>query len=93
MHRWPLLLSLRSQDPLVRATDRIEALVLVFAIVISLVTLPIAGAVGTALYDANRAAYSGQSDASTPVTATITASTPASEAAVSSDGQGRSRTQ
>ncbi|MGV0714729.1 hypothetical protein ABQE93_04915 [Mycolicibacterium sp. XJ662] len=77
--RWPLLLSLRSRDPLVRATDRIEALVLVFAIVVSLVTLPIAGAVGTALYDAKRAAYSAQSDVSTPVTATITAIPPASD--------------
>ncbi|MDQ2638523.1 MAG: hypothetical protein M3Y83_16775, partial [Actinomycetota bacterium] len=77
--RWPLLLGLRGRDPLVRATDRIEALILAFVLVVSLVTLPIAGAVGTAIYDAKRALSSEQADARTPVTATITALPPASD--------------
>ncbi|MGE2690545.1 Rv1733c family protein [Mycolicibacterium pulveris] len=77
--RWPLLLGLRGRDPLVRTADRVEAMVLAVAIVVSLVTLPVAGAVGTALYDAKQARYSEQAAASTPVTATITAVPPASD--------------
>ena len=34
--RWPILLRLLGRDPLVRTTDRIEALVLVMAVVVSL---------------------------------------------------------
>jgi len=37
------------RNPLVRVTDRLEALVIVLAIVVSLLAAPVAGAVGTAV--------------------------------------------
>ena len=42
------------RHPLVRASDRVEALVLVLAVVVSLLAAPIAAAVGTAVYDSRR---------------------------------------
>ncbi|MBV5242285.1 hypothetical protein KUF57_01870 [Mycolicibacterium sp. PAM1] len=50
--RWPLLARLRGRHALVRAVDRVEAAVLVLAFFVSLIALPVAGAVGTAAYDA-----------------------------------------
>ena len=44
--RWPILLRLLGRDPLVRTTDRIEALVVVLAVVVSLLAAPITAAVG-----------------------------------------------
>ncbi|MET0993627.1 MAG: hypothetical protein ABWY20_05890, partial [Mycobacterium sp.] len=55
--RWPVLLRLAGRGPLVRTIDRIEALVLVLAVVVSLIAAPIAAAVGTAVYDSSRQAY------------------------------------
>ena len=43
---------LRGKHPLVRAVDRIEAAVLTMAVLLSVVALPFAGALGTAVYDA-----------------------------------------
>ena len=60
--RWPVLLRLLGRDPLVRTTDRIEALVLALAVVVSLVAAPIAAAVGTAVYDSRRHLYAEQAD-------------------------------
>ena len=54
--RWPVLLRLLGRDPLVRTTDRIQALVLVLAVVVSLLAAPITAAVGTAVYDSRRQA-------------------------------------
>ena len=70
--RWPILLRLLGRDPLVRTTDRIEALVFVLAIVVSLLTIPIAAAVGTAVHDSNRRAYAEQAHNRHAVTATVT---------------------
>lgn len=70
--RWPLVLRLAGRDPLVRGSDRIEALVMVLAVVVSLLALPIAGAVGTAVYDSRRQAYAEQADARRTVAATVT---------------------
>jgi hypothetical protein len=70
--RWPVLLRLRGRDPLVRTTDRIEALVVVLAVVVSLLAVPIAAAVGTAVYDSRRQAYAEQADARHTVPATVT---------------------
>jgi hypothetical protein len=70
--RWPALMWLRGRCPLVRTTDRIEALVLVLAVVISLVTLPIAGAVGTAVIDSRRDLYAEQANSRSTVVATVT---------------------
>ena len=60
------------RDPLVRTTDRIEALVFVLAIVVSLLAIPIAAAVGTAVHDSNRRAYAEQAHNRHAVTATVT---------------------
>ncbi|KUI43333.1 hypothetical protein AU197_04465 [Mycobacterium sp. IS-1590] len=54
--RWPTLVRLRGRDPLVRSVDRIEALIMTLVVVMSLVAVPIAGAVGTALFDSRHAA-------------------------------------
>ncbi|ORB31060.1 hypothetical protein [Mycolicibacterium parafortuitum] len=43
---------LRGKHPLVRAVDRIEAAVVTMAVLLSVVALPFAGALGTAVYDA-----------------------------------------
>ena len=55
--RWPILLRLLGRDPLVRTTDRIEALVSVLTVVVSLLAAPIAAAVGTEVYDSRRDIY------------------------------------
>jgi hypothetical protein len=70
--RWPVLLRLAGRDPLVRTTDRIEALVLVLAVVVSLLAIPIAAAVGTAVYDSSRQAYAEQAHTRHTVAATVT---------------------
>jgi hypothetical protein len=50
----------------VRVTDRLEALVIVLAIVVSLLAAPVAGAVGTAVYDARRQQYEAEVLTDTP---------------------------
>jgi hypothetical protein len=70
--RWPVLLRLAGRDPLVRTTDRIEALVVVLAVVVSLLAIPIAAAVGTAVYDSRRQAYAEQTHTRHTVAATVT---------------------
>ena len=70
--RWPILLRLTGRDPLVRTTDRIEAVVLVLAVVVSLLAIPITAAVGTAVYDSRRQAYAEQTDTRHAVNATVT---------------------
>jgi hypothetical protein len=66
--RWPLVVRLRGRHPLVRATDRIEAAALVVAVVLASIALPIAGAVGTAVYDSPTAAQDS------PLVAAVTVS-------------------
>ena len=39
------------RNPLVRRIDRVEPLAIMLAIVVSLLVIPVAGAVGTAVYD------------------------------------------
>ena len=70
--RWPILLRLLGRDPLVRTTDRIEALVLVLAVVVSLLSAPVAAAVGTAVHDSSRQLYAEQAHTRHSVTATVT---------------------
>ena len=70
--RWPILLRLLGRDPLVRTTDRIEALVFVLAVVVSLLAAPIAAAVGTAVYDSSRHIYAEQAHTRHTVAATVT---------------------
>ena len=40
------------RNPLVRTSDRIEALLLILAVAVALAAAPIAGAIGTAVYEA-----------------------------------------
>jgi hypothetical protein len=70
--RWPILLRLLGRNPLVRTTDRIEALVLVLAVVVSLLAAPIAAAVGTAVHDSRRHIYAEQAHTRHIVAATVT---------------------
>lgn len=68
--RWRFV-RLFGPNPLVRASDRVEALVLVLAVVLSLLAVPIAGAVGTAVYDSRRHPYAEQAQTQRTVTATV----------------------
>jgi hypothetical protein len=70
--RWPVLLRLAGRDPLVRTIDRIEALVLVLAVAVSLIAAPIAAAVGTAVYDSSRHIYAEQAHTRHTAAATVT---------------------
>lgn len=62
-------------NPLVRTSDRIEALVVTLAVMASLLAFPVAGAVGTAVHDSRRDVYAQQHQTRQLVTATITADT------------------
>ena len=55
--RWPILQRLLGRDPLVRTTDRVEALVSVLTVVVTLLAAPIAAAIGTEVYDSRRDVY------------------------------------
>lgn len=70
--RWPVLVRLCGRNPLVRATDRLEALALILAMVVSLVSVPIALAVGTAVHDVRSDLYAQQANSRSAVAATIT---------------------
>jgi len=69
--RWPILLRLQGRDPLVRKTDRVEALVLVLTVLLSLLAAPITAAIGTAVYDSARHTYAVQARTRHTVTATV----------------------
>ncbi|OBG74703.1 hypothetical protein A9X05_25555 [Mycobacterium sp. E3298] len=66
-----LLARLFRRSPLVRSTDRLEALLLVLAIAVSLVTVPIAAAVGTAIHEDRSRVYAEQVQTRRPATATV----------------------
>ncbi|WP_068187509.1 hypothetical protein [Mycobacterium sp. UM_CSW] len=68
----PLLVRLFGRNPLVRSTDRVEALLLVFAFVVSIIALPVAAAVGTAVHDSRSRVYAAQAQTHQKATATIT---------------------
>jgi hypothetical protein len=70
--RWPVLLRLLGRDPLVRTIDRIEALVMVLALAVSLLAAPIAAAIGTAVYDTSRRTYAEQAETRHTVAAIVT---------------------
>ncbi len=60
------------RHPLVRASDRVQALVLVLAVVMTLVAVPVAFAVGTAVYEARSRQYGEHARMSHVVTGTVT---------------------
>jgi hypothetical protein len=59
-------------NPLVRISDRIEAIVVVSALAVSLLAAPIAGAIGTAVYDARSRIYADEAHNRRPISATVT---------------------
>jgi hypothetical protein len=59
-----------STNPLVRRTDRIEALAVVLAVMISLLALPVAAVAATTVYQAQHRMYAEQARARHPVTVT-----------------------
>jgi hypothetical protein len=65
------LVRLFGGNPLTRASDRLEALLLVFAVAVSLIAMPIAAAVGTAVHDARSRVYAEQAQRYRTVTATV----------------------
>lgn len=67
-----LFVRLFGLNPLVRTADRVEALLLVFAFVVSIVAVPVAAAVGTAVHDSRSRVYAAQAQIRQQVTATIT---------------------
>jgi hypothetical protein len=70
MPRWRFV-RLCGRNSLVRAADRVEALVLVLAVVVALLAAPIAAAVGTAVHDSRRHLYAEQAQTRHTVTATV----------------------
>lgn len=61
------------RNPLVRRSDRAEALVLVLAFVTVFLVTPLAGAIGTAVHDSRAHLYSEEARTRHPVAATVTA--------------------
>ncbi|AQT79278.1 hypothetical protein B1R94_08360 [Mycolicibacterium litorale] len=59
------------RSPLVRSSDRVEALTLLLAVIVVLVAMPVAGAVGTAVYSSRSAVYDAELRSRHPVTATV----------------------
>ncbi len=60
------------RNPLIRTTDRVEALILVLAVAASLIAIPVSAAVGTAVHDSRSRLYAEQVQTRRPVTATVT---------------------
>lgn len=67
--RW--LSVLFGRNPLIRTTDRLEALALVLTFVMALLAAPVAGAAGTAIYDSRSRHHAEQAQSRTAVTATV----------------------
>ena len=57
-HRWWIQVFRR--NPLVRRSDQIELLVVSFAVLLTVVAIPVAGAVGTSVHDARTRVYTEQ---------------------------------
>ena len=74
--QWPVF-GLFRRNPLLRASDRFEALVVALAVMVSLLAVPVAAAVGTAVHDSRRDVYAQQHHTRHLVTATITDDTAA----------------
>ena len=65
------------RNPLVRAVDRLELLVIALAILVGLFAVAAAGALGTAVYEARSSTYAAQSQMRRSATATATTATAA----------------
>ena len=62
-HRWWTQVFRR--NPLVRPSDRIEVLVLGFAVLLTVVAIPVAGAIGTFVHDARTRVYAEEAQTTT----------------------------
>jgi hypothetical protein len=60
-----------SRNPLLRITDRLEALFLVLALAVPLLAVPISAAVGTAIHDSRSRLYTEQAQTRHTVSATV----------------------
>jgi hypothetical protein len=69
--RWPIIRAFGT-NPLVRISDRIEAIAVVSAVAISLLAAPVAGAIGTTVHDARSRVYAEESHTRQRVTAIVT---------------------
>lgn len=76
---WPLRSFTR--NPLVRTSDRLEAAALMVAIVICLAAIPLAGALGTSVYDSHHHRYVTEAQTRHRVTATVIDNNAASDGA------------
>lgn len=65
------------RNPLVRMSDRVEALVLVLAFATVLIVTPAAGAISTAFHDSHARRYAEEARIRHPVSATVTGDTTA----------------
>ena len=63
--QWPAF-GLFRRNPLLRASDRIEALVVALAVMVSLLAVPVAAAVGTAVHDSRGDVYAQLPAPNTP---------------------------
>jgi hypothetical protein len=61
---------LLGRNPLVRSSDRIEVMVLSLAVLLTVVAVPVAGAIGTFVYDAHARVYAEEAQIRHQVTAT-----------------------
>jgi uncharacterized protein HemX len=68
---WPMCVF--GRNPLIRAVDRLEVLMIVVAFVLSLIAIPIAGALGTAVYGARHQLYVQQAQTRHPVVTMVIA--------------------
>lgn len=59
-------------NPLIRISDRIEAIVVITAVVLSLLAAPVAGAIGTTVHDARSRIYAEQAHTRRPISAMVT---------------------
>ena len=59
------------RNPVVRLSDRVGVLLVLLACAVSIIAAPVAGAVGTAVYDAHSLRYAEQAQTRHPVTATV----------------------
>ena len=69
--RWPLLTRLWGRNALVRKTDWIESVVFVLAVAVSLLTVPVALALGTAAYDARHESYGSAAVEAVAISASV----------------------
>jgi hypothetical protein len=69
--RWPVIRAFGG-NPLVRISDRIEAIVVVAAVALSLLAVPVASAIGTTVHETQSRVYAEAAHTSQPIRAIVT---------------------